>query len=151
MDSDGNEEANIQQMVTVILDSGTETGIPAEPRSVTVSSVAGGKIEVEFLYDPYYEENGPGIAEEARIYWDDGTGTMDWSSPHATVSLGGPTEADRYTWESAALTDGTEYQFTVRIASDVHPAGIETENTDTHVATPDSDVPATPALEAEVI
>lgn len=36
-------------------------------------------------------------AAEARIYWDAGTGTIDWSAPKATVPMNHPTAATRYT------------------------------------------------------
>ncbi len=52
----------------------------------------------------------PGAAYEARIYWDAGTGEIDFSEPHATVEMGNPTEPTRYTWQSAPLTDGVEYR-----------------------------------------
>ncbi len=34
-------------------------------------------------------------------YWDAGTGTVDFSEPHATVEMGHPPESTRYTWQSA--------------------------------------------------
>lgn len=34
-------------------------------------------------------------------YWDAGTGTVDFSEPHATVEMGHPPEPTRYTWQSA--------------------------------------------------
>jgi len=147
-DSDGNEESNIEQMIKVALSSGSEVGIPAEPRLVEVDATGSGTVTVKWLYDPYYETNGPGVADEARIYWDGGTGTMDWSSPKATVSMGGPTSSVRKSWESGTLTDGTAYQFAVRIASS---DGVETDNKDTYSATAASDLPETPELSAEVV
>ena len=113
--------------------------------------VAGGKVEVSWLYDPYREYLGPGVAHEARIYWDNATGTIDYSSPKATVALGNPTKADRYSWTSEPLTDDQEYLFVVRIATAAWPSGIETQNADEHAAKPDSEVPATPTLTAEVV
>lgn len=148
VDSDGKEEANISQAVRVLLDSGSETAYPAAPRDIQASAVESGKIKVRFLYDPYYEENGPGAADEARIYWNGGSGAVDWSTPKATVNMSGPTEAAYLSWTSGALTDGTSYKFGVRIANS---AGDETQNTGTASATADTDTPDAATLEAEVV
>jgi hypothetical protein len=94
---------------------------------------------------------GADAAHEARIYWDAGAGMVDFSEPLGIVSLGHPTTAARYTWTSAAVTDDQEYRFVVRIATDARPAGVETQNTDDHVATADSDSPPAPILVLEVI
>jgi hypothetical protein len=53
--------------------------------------------------------------------------------------------------QSEPLMDGVEYRFVLRIASAACPEGIETQNTDEHAATPNSDVPASPALAVEII
>jgi len=150
IDADGNEEANISQVVAIHIKNGQIVAQPAEPRIVEARAIKDGKIELEWLYVPRYEENGPGAAHEARIYWDAGTGAVDHSEPHATVTMGGPTSATRYTWDSAPLTDDQEYRFVVRAATAAWPAGIETQNTDEHAATADADQPAAPVLTASV-
>ena len=69
------------------------------------------------------------------------------------VALGKPVVATRYTWTSAALTPGATYLWVVRIATDEYPYGLETQNTHavSSPVVPDSDVPATPELTAEVV
>jgi hypothetical protein len=54
--------------------------------------------------------------------------------------------ATRYTWQSAPLTDGQTYRFTIRIATDAYPAGIETHNTDECAAMADASGPLAPSL-----
>jgi len=49
---------------------------PAESLIVTAKAVFGGRIELEWLYDPAYEHLGPGAAYEARIYWDADAGLL---------------------------------------------------------------------------
>lgn len=150
IDSDGNEEANLTQIVAVAISEGVQTATPAAPRAVEAMPIAGGKVQVSWLYEPADEENGPGAAFEARIYYDNGTGTVDYATPLGTVAMGNPTAVDRYTWDSGVLVDEQEYLFVVRIATAAHPAGIENQNTDEHAATPDSDIPSTPVLTAQV-
>ncbi len=62
-----------------------------------------------------------------------------------------PTEPSRYTYQSAPLTDGQTYRFTIRIATAPWPAGLETVNTDAHPATADSSVPTAPCLSAQLV
>jgi len=150
-DALGREDANISQLVCITLENGAIVAKPAEPRLVTATAISGGRIELEWLYDPRYETDGPGAGYEARIYWDAGTGTMDWSEPYATVAMGGPSSATRFTWTSGALTNETIYQFAIRIGTAAWPAGIETANTDAHSATADADEPAAPVLSLSVV
>jgi len=136
VDSGGNEEANITHVLAIPFEDGAPASRPAEPRLVEARAISGGRIEQAWLYDPRHEENGPGAAHEARIYWDAGTGEMDWTAPYATVEMNHATQATRYTWQSEPLTDGQEYRFVVRIATAAHPDGIETRNTEHYSATP---------------
>jgi len=152
VDADGKEEGNIREVLVVPVQDGVVgIALPAEPRIVEARPISGGRIELEWLYDPTYEYLGPGAAHEARIYWDAGTGVMDFTEPHATVPMNHPTKATRYTWQSDALTDGHPYLFTIRIATAACPAGIETQNLDIHMAVSNSSVPATPVLAAQIV
>jgi len=151
VDSDGNEEANISQAILVVLDEDGPTALPAEPRLVEARAIAGGRIELEWLYDPAYEYLGPGAAHEARIYWDAGTGEIDFTESHATVLMNNPTSATRFTWQSTPLTDGQEYRFVVRIANHPWPDGVETQNADEHAAVCDATQPSAPSLTAAII
>jgi hypothetical protein len=118
---------------------------------VEARAISGGRVELEWLYDPAYEYLGPGAAHEARIYWDAGTGEIDFSQPHATVLMNSPTNAARFTWQSLPLTNGQEYGFTVRIGSATYPAGIEMQSPDIKVAQADDTTPAQPYLFAEIL
>ena len=151
VDSGGIEEANVEQMVAIPFEDGYPVAYPCPPRIVSAEAVADGKIELTWLYDPAYEESGPGAGHEARIYWDDASGTVDYSAPKAEVYMAGPEDAAWWSWTSDALTDGETYTFVVRVATADWPGGIETENTDEHSATVDDDVPDAPELTATVI
>ena len=120
-------------------------------RMALAEATPDGKIEVGWLYRPWKEVNGPGAAFEARIYWDAGTGTVDFDEPHATVAMGGPTAEASYDWESGVLENEQEYRFVVRIATAAWPAGIETQNTGEVYATADSVQPSQPVLQAQLI
>ena len=151
VDSDGNEEAHLRQAIALAFENGVLSALPAVPRLVEVEAVEDGKIEVRWLYDPYFEVNGPGGGVEARVYWDAGTGTMDWSAPYGVENMAGPSSATRYTWTSGPLAHGTTYRFAVRAATAAYPSGIETQNTDVHAATADTTVPAATVLSTRVI
>ncbi len=151
VDSDGNEEANISQVVVIPFENGAPAALPAEPLLVEARAISGGRIELEWLYDPALEYLGPGAAHEARIYWDGGTGEMDWSAPHATVAMNNPAQAARYSWQSGVLTDGQEYRLVVRIATAGFPDGIETENSKECSAVADTTGAEAPALCAKAV
>ena len=98
--ADGKEEGNIREVLVLPVQNGVVgVALPAEPRIVEARAIAGGRIELEWLYDPAYEYRGPGAAH--RIYWDAGIGTVDFTAPHATVPMNQPMKATRYTWQSA--------------------------------------------------
>ncbi len=146
VDCDGNKEANVSEVLALLFSDGAPVAQPAEPRLVDVQAVAAGSLKIEWLYDPVFEVNGPGAAYETRIYWDAGTGALDFSEPHVTVEMGHQTAAARYAWRSAALTDGQEYRFVVRIATAAWPDGLETQGTDDQPATVDTHEPSLPAM-----
>jgi hypothetical protein len=151
VDADGNEEANIREVLVVPVQNGVVgVALPAEPRIVEARPIAGGRIEFEWLYDPTYEYLGPGAAHETRIYWDAGTGCVDFSEPHATVPMNHPTKAIRYTWQSASLTDGQTYRFTIRIATAPWPDGTEAQHVADYVVSVGSSAPSPPLLAAEL-
>ena len=150
VDTNSNEEANISQVVVVPFENGAPAALPAEPLLVEARAISGGRIELEWLYDPALEYLGPGAAHEARIYWDAGTGEMDWSAPHATVAMNNPAEAARYSWQSGVLSDGQEYRFVVRVATAAWPAGIEPENSKECSAVADMTLVHAPTLSVEV-
>ena len=152
VDADGKEEAGLACCARVRLEAGVVVeSFPAEPELVRATPSAGGKVTVRWLYRPAHEVGGPGVAAEGRIYCDGGEGPVGFGVPLGVVDMGNPTATAWFEWTSEALVDDTEYGFTVRIATAAWPAGSETQNGDVHHATPDSDVPETPDLSAEVV
>lgn len=147
VETNGIEEASLINSASIEIEDGVEVGFPAEPERITVDAIESAKVEVEFMYDPAKEQNPPGNGQEARIYYDNATGTMDWSTPLGTVALDGPVRRTFYDWESDALTDGETYKFGVRVASDTQ----ETDNTDTYEVTARDSAPTTPELTVEVV
>ncbi len=155
---DGNEEQNVTQTLALAFQDGSLVVRPAEPRMVEVYPAAGGAVTVEFLYDPRYEDPAPpwgavpgsGAAVEARIYWDAGTGTVDFGTPVGTLSLNGPIAPTRYMWTSGELPPGVTCLWVVRIASS---AGLETQNTHPVMAvvSASATAPAKPDISAAVI
>jgi len=143
VDSNGNEEQNIANIIQLEVINGVAQGIPSAPTAVNAVAIAGGKARVSFVYFPSREVSlSPGgIAKEARVYSDNGTGVMDWVTPVGTVTMDFPTAPTSYSWDSGVLVNDT-YLYAVRIGTDVWPAGIETTNDDTHEVTTDDDVPA---------
>jgi len=122
------------------------------PAATCSRAAEDGNIDLEWLYDPRYEDPPlSGAAADACLYWDAGTGAVDYSAPHATVSLGNPTSAARYTYQSAPLTDGQTYRFVVKVATAPWPAGIETQNTDEHTVMVDTEQPDAPELVLELV
>ena len=147
VDADGNENADISQMIAISVVAGIAQGRPADPDAVKVEPIAGGKARLSFTYAPSKETGfvAGGVAKEARIFWDNGTGTMDWNTPLDTLLMDNPTALARWSWDSGVLTNGT-YLFGVRIATDTGGGGTETQNTDEYEVTTNDDVPASTDL-----
>jgi len=151
VDTSGQEEANVSQVVGLSFEAGAPAALPAWPLRVKAEAIAGGKVRVSWWYRPDQEYLGPGAAFEARIYYDNATGTVDYATPLDTLAMGAPEDPDVWEWTSDALVDDQEYLFVVRIATAAHPGGVETQNTDEHAATPDSSVPDAPVLTAALV
>lgn len=156
VDASGREEQGIAAVLSLDFADGAPVATPAEPRIVEAYNVAGGKVALDVLYDPRFEINGPGAtgaAFEMRIYDDDDTGTVNFSTPRDTVAMGAPEEPERFGWTSGVLPESSTRLFVVRVATAAWPAGLETQNTAAVTAPEaiDSDVPSTPTLETEII
>jgi hypothetical protein len=147
VEANGIEEASLINSASIEVENGAEVGFPAEPERITVDAIESAKVRVDFMYDPAKEQNPPGNGQEARIYCDNATGTMDWSTPLGTVALDGPVRRTFYSWQSDALIDGETYKFGVRVASDTQ----ETDNTDTYDVTVRDSAPTTPELTVTVV
>ncbi len=154
VDTTGQEESNITQLVTITYykDSNNDPVVvkPADPVYITATALAGGKAEIKWAYDPANEIGGIGVAEESRIYYDNGTGTVDYSSPLATVAMDNPTNDVKYNYTTGVLPEDT-YKFVVRVATKAHPNGIETDNTGYAEVTTDATPPDAPSISGEII
>ena len=147
VDSSGNEEQNLANVVVLSVEVGDGLGRPGIPTQIQALPAGSSKAAVSFTYYPSREvrlDDNP-IAAEARIYYDNKTGIIDWNTPLDTLDLNFPTAPDRYEWVSGALADGT-YLLGVRIATDTGGAGVESQNSDEHEVEVDSSVPGATTL-----
>jgi len=147
VDLDGNEEANISQVVAIPFENGTAAALPAEPLLVEARAISGGRIELEWLYDLALEYLGPGAAHEARIYWDGGAGVIDWSAPHVMVAMVILLKPRATRGSRSCLRT----RFVLRIATDAFPARIETQNSEACSTIPDTTAAQSPRLFAQII
>ncbi len=149
-DAGGKEEFNSDVTVTVeIKDSPIEEvpELPNAPVGLTLTPVAGGKIQLDWQYDTLNQEVVP---VQFNIYYDNNTGVVDYVTPLNTVLYSTGTANGRYlsfTFTTGALGDGLEYIFGVRAES---AAGDEEENIVTETDTADSTAPNAPTALAGV-
>jgi len=151
VDNDDKEEQNLIMMVAISVINGVAQGLPANPEFVRAVPIAGGKAQISFTYFPSKETGfiSGALAKEARIYFDNGTGTVDFVTPIGTILMNNPVAPARFSFDTAALANDT-YLFAVRIATDVAGGGNETTNTDTHQATTNDNVPGATDLVVEI-
>ncbi len=151
VDTDSKEEQSLLNIIPISVVLGVAQGRPAAPDQVEAQGIAGGKANVSFTYYPSKESGFAvgGIAVEARIYYDNQTGTIDFNTPLGTLAMSNPTAPARFSFDSGVLADG-DYLFAVRIATGTLGGGTETENTDEHPATVNSDVPGATDLTVAV-
>ncbi len=107
----GDEEKTLDSAVKVSIDAG---GNLAKPRpnsifSVKAEQIAPGKIELVWYYCPIEQKEKPACF---RIYYDAGTGQIDYYNPLATISYIG---RRFYSYRIELLEAGT-YQFAIRAA-----------------------------------
>lgn len=148
VDDDSKEEQNLSQMIAIGVVAGVAQGRPANPDNVDAAAISGGKARISWAYFPSKESGfiTGNVAKEARIYYDNGTGTIDWGTPIGTLLMDNPIAPDAWSWDSAVLANDT-YLFGVRIATDTGGAGFETSNIDEHAVTTDDNVPGTTDLQ----
>lgn len=144
VDSGANEEQNTDVTITVeIVDIPPieeAPDFPNAPIGLTATPIAGAKFTVAWLYDGKFEEATP---DTFSVYWDNGTGTMDWVTPMTTVAYSAGVASGRqlvYSVDTAALVNGTDYQFAVRAKIGSDEEANEVIATDTA----DSTAPAAP-------
>ena len=78
---------------------------PQPPSNLIAISQPGGKIKLNWKAS---ESND---VSKYNIYWDNSTGSVDYSKPLATIA---GTGSASYEWTSSALTNGKTYNFVVR-------------------------------------
>jgi hypothetical protein len=115
----GDEEKTLNAAVKVAIDTDGELAepLPNCVFEVKTAQIAGAKVELLWYYNPLEQESEP---VRFNIYYDDGTGQVDYDSVLATVSYVG---RRFYNWQSAALSPG-RYLFAVRAEDSV---GIEND------------------------
>ncbi|MCW4049564.1 MAG: hypothetical protein NWE89_07480, partial [Candidatus Bathyarchaeota archaeon] len=83
--------------------SATTSNLAPEPVSeFTGIPLNGAKIELSWVISPSYD------AYKYNLYWDEGSGNIDYVTPMAVVLH------PETTWISASLTPGTQYKFGIR-------------------------------------
>ncbi len=143
-DASGKEEFNTDVTVTIkIKDTPIEEipDLPNAPVGLTATPVAGGKIQLDWLYDTTDQEVVPLLFS---VYYDNNTGTMDYVTPLDTVLYSTGTVNGRFlafTFTTGVLGDGLDYEFGIRSES---AAGNEEENEVTVTETADLTAPNPP-------
>jgi hypothetical protein len=137
------EDLSTQEIRMELDAAGNEIVRPNAPEGILAVCTVGGDIAVSAVYDAGGDATPATIF---RVYWDNGTGVMDW-----VTSIGTATAAWKYSEgvrTSAALTftklaatmvDGTAYQFGIR--SEIAATAIKSDNTDYATATCDKTGP----------
>lgn len=102
VDTTGNESTNTTQV------SGMPTDIqaPKPVTGLTVTLLASGQVKLGWTRSASNDVN------YYNIYWDNGTGTIDYTPANKVASVLHPAT----TWTSGNLTVGTSYRFAVRVA-----------------------------------
>ena len=130
----GGVEESSENRIRIVIDSvGASEGSKANaPSGLSAKAIAGGKIRLAWRY---CSAGSVGIAAEFRVYSDEGSGSVNYAAPIATVTAAG----DRwYSWTSSAYANNSAVKFVVRTAN---PAGGEESNEITVSAVADADAP----------
>lgn len=125
----GVEETNQTVALLVRTDGDGVPGgaAPNPPVRLQAVAVSGGRIVLHWRHERAGEQAAPATW---RIYHDNGTGTMDYGTPLASI------RGRRY--RTSAYADGTVVQFAVRAVS---AGDVEEQNTNTVTATADDSGP----------
>jgi len=144
-DASAQEEQNIDVWIDVTVDAGDLAMVPNAPSGLAAQAIAGGVIRLSWRYNTTIPAAEGAACDEFHVYYDNGTGTVNYGSSIGTVDNTGGI----MTFDSGALSHGTTYKFGVR---SVAASGAEEQNTTTASATADTSVPAAPTgLAGEVI
>lgn len=133
MDASGLEETNFHNEITVNITSGIS--YPEPPSNLRAYAISNGKIKL------VWNESSSSDAAKYNIYYDNGSGTIDYSKKIASVNhtnyFGGLSEVSYIT---LPLVNGVTYKFGVRTEN---IAGTEEKNTDIVAsATADTQAPS---------
>lgn len=104
------EEQNVFRVDSITVDSaGLDlTGAPNAPEGLAGRQGADASVVIEWVYN---SANQGGAPTQFKLYGDNGTGTMDWVTPLATVTY----DSDRaYSTTILGLVNDTAYKFGVR-------------------------------------
>lgn len=108
-----------------LLEDGDEAPLrPNQPTDLRLVTKADGKVEVNFSYNSTGEETA---CTHFHVYYDAGSGEVDYSSPLGSVNKSDDGPSTHYSFLSGALVDNQAYRFAVRAATadDVEDDGIE--------------------------
>lgn len=143
VDSDGNEEANLTQIVLVDLDSGSETSRPNQPSVQAVEPAADGEARVR---GAYRRDGEDGSADVIELYANNGQGgAIDYGTAVGSYNLGTQT-LEQYDITSSGLVGGRTYRVAVRA---VTSGGTDDGNTDAYEVETDAEAPGTPSVTLE--
>lgn len=116
-----------------------EVTLSPAPTGLDAVQVAGGSIRLDFSL--YGLSNTTGRAASANVYYDNNTGTVDYTTAIATATNTHKGIWTKCTATVTGLTDATEYIFGVRAVSET---GDEESNTDTVTCKADATAPNPP-------
>jgi fibronectin type 3 domain-containing protein len=108
VDTSGNETSNTSQCSITMIDEVA----PACPTGLTATPV-GDTIKLDWT------RSGSADVSTYLLYGDSGTGTINYTTPLATI---GQDSKTAFTWTSGTLTPGTTYKYTLRAEDSVIPA-----------------------------
>ncbi len=146
VDGDGNEEANLSQMVAIDISGGARLQRPNEPSVLDYRAAAGGEVELTVAY---VREGEDGTATEVRLYVNDGAGgAIDYNTSVGSASLASGLDFQAVTITSSGLSGGLTYRCGVRART---AGGVEDANTDHVEVTTDATAPSAPTLSGSII
>lgn len=113
---------------------------PATPYDLLVTPIAGGALEIAVKYNPTSED---AVGSVINLYYDSGSGTIDFSSIFATIAIPGHDLARPGVYDlsftTAFLADGVAYLFAAKAAA---ASSLESAASETASAVADATPPA---------
>lgn len=132
------EDADTREILLELDAAGQRIVRPTSPDSLKAAAAPSGGATVTAIYDGQSDEEP---ATAAVLYYDNGTGIVDYVTPLATATLrfDGGSRRSEISFAVTGLTNGTTYLFSVRART---AKGAEDQNTDTASVVADTTPPA---------